>query len=305
MAGEPPRARLVSAPRSRRQTSNSSTVCVHARTHGVCVSALGDSAKAKIRWAGFVQAQLCPGMPSSTRTLRNKSMVRDPFSKTLGAECFRIKNILDFRKIIRCMYHTLTDASDGILGNTPQRNDKCDTCTITVSGRIPLQQPYSGTGKVYTKWTLRTLTFSEILGFRTEDMRLDLSQKTQQGIVNKNALCVNLHQGFPSWPALISFLKKHHIFNKFRLTESTRVQTIPVHLCPDPSTLIFDHILSTCTPIFLRAVCELWMLPRPQAHFLNRDFAFYNHSAVNPEINTEAVVFFHLQTFSEFRILFH
>lgn len=97
----------------------------------------------------------------------------------------------------------------------------------TSTGQV-LQQLSSGMGKFYTKWVLRIFKFSEILDFRTEDMRLDLSQKTQQGIVNKNAIFANLHQDFPSWPSLfISFVKKHCILDEFRLTESTRVKEFP------------------------------------------------------------------------------
>lgn len=40
-------------------------------------------------------------------------------------------------------------------------------------------------------------------------------------------------------------------------------------------------------------------------HFLKKDFAFYDHSTVNQEINTDAVIFSKLQTFSKSCIVFH
>lgn len=72
-------------------------VCLHIDGHGcvcmhtsidmdVCVSASGDSLRTKTRRA------LCP----KHSELRNREMVHNLFSETLGARSFRIQNVLGF-----------------------------------------------------------------------------------------------------------------------------------------------------------------------------------------------------------------
>lgn len=105
---------------------------------------------------------------------------------------------------------------------------------------------------------------SEILDFRTEDMRLwTFPRKLHKGLLTRKLSLLICLKTFPHDPHLLFLYFKKIIFWINSDLQSTRVQRIPIYLGPDPYILMFYHILSTYIPIFLWTAYKLQMPLQP------------------------------------------